>query len=85
MVPNLLYLYKNEIQHYIFQQTGVTLTKYQIARLLKSGEIESFKTPQNRWATTKRKVNEFIKKHTKKEALDINLSYTQAMKKRKML
>jgi len=65
MIPDLLY--QKEIQYYIFQKTGVTLTKQQITQLMKSGEIESFKTPQNRWATTKRAIDEFIREHTRKE------------------
>jgi len=71
MIPD--FLYKNQIQYYIFQKTGVTLTKKQIARLIKSGEIKSFKTPQNRWATTERAVNEFIREHTREEVIDNKL------------
>jgi len=68
MIPD--FLHKNQVQYYIFQKTGVTLTKKQIARLIKSGEIKSFKTPQNRWATTERAVNEFIREHTRKKIID---------------
>jgi len=72
MIPD--FLHKNQVQYYIFQKTGVTLTRKQIARLIKSGEIKSFKTPQNRWATTERAVNEFIREHTKKvDAVDNKL------------
>ena len=71
MIPDLLH--QKEIQNYILRQTGVTLTKQQIVRLIKSGEIKSFKMPQNRWATTKRAINEFIRKHTKKKFISNKL------------
>ena len=81
MIPDILYQSQNQIQNYILQQTGVTLTKQQITRLIKSGEIKSFKMPQNRWATTKKKINRFIEKYTKKETFDVDLPYAQLIKK----
>lgn len=67
-IPDILY--QNQVQNYVFQKTGVTLTKKQIARLIKSDEIKSFKTPQNRWATTERACDEFIREHTRKETVN---------------
>lgn len=77
MIPDFLNLL--QVQKYIFQKTGVVLTKYQINRLIKSGEIKRFKTPNGKWATTERAVNEFIRKHTRKETADNKLQKYRAL------
>lgn len=61
MIPDLIH--SNQIRRFIFDCTGEWVSKNKIKTLLKSGEIESFKLPNNRRVTRKCFVLDFIRKN----------------------